>query len=93
MLVEVVDDYETLSDRAAAALTEQIRKKPDSTIGFATGERKASAIRKTLEGPLTAMVPASMVQMHRVARGIVDEEAASALDYEHHHGIAEPKEQ
>ncbi|PSQ96440.1 MAG: glucosamine-6-phosphate deaminase, partial [Bacteroidetes bacterium SW_11_64_17] len=36
MLVEVVDDYEALSDRAAEVLIEQIREQPDSTIGFAT---------------------------------------------------------
>ena len=37
MLVEVVDDYGALSDRAAEVLIEQIREQPDSTIGFATG--------------------------------------------------------
>ena len=37
MLVEVVDDYETMSDRAAEVVIEQIRRKPDSVLGFATG--------------------------------------------------------
>jgi glucosamine-6-phosphate deaminase len=64
----------------------------DEVLLLASGERKATAIKKTLEGPLTAMVPASMVQMHRVAHVIVDEAAAAELDYKHHHGIAEPKD-
>lgn len=59
---------------------------------LAGGERKAEAMKKTLEGHITAMVPASMVQMHRSAHVIVDEDAASALEYRHHHGIAEPKD-
>jgi len=33
-----------------------------------------------------------MVQMHRFAHVIIDEGAASALDYRHHDGIAEPKD-
>ena len=37
MLVQVVDDYEALSDRAAELITRQIRRKPNSVIGFATG--------------------------------------------------------
>ena len=35
--VEVVDDYEVLSDRAAEVVIKQIRKKLDSVLGFATG--------------------------------------------------------
>ena len=37
MLVEVVSDYEAISDRAAEIVTNQIRIKPDSVIGLATG--------------------------------------------------------
>ncbi|MEX0820568.1 MAG: glucosamine-6-phosphate deaminase, partial [Rhodothermales bacterium] len=37
MLVEVFDDYDAMSERAAELVTEQIRRKPDSVIGFATG--------------------------------------------------------
>lgn len=58
---------------------------------LANGERKAEAMKKTLEGHITAMVPASMVQMHRFAHVVIDQAAASELDYRHHHGIAEPK--
>ncbi len=64
----------------------------EEVLLLASGERKATAMKKTLEGHITAMVPASMVQMHRFAHVVIDDEAASELDYKHHHGIAEPKE-
>jgi len=41
---------------------------------------------------VTAMCPATIVQLHRQSHIIIDEDAASVLDYYHHHGIAEPKE-
>jgi len=50
---------------------------------IATGEAKAEAIRAAVEGPLTAMVPASMIQMHRKAYLILDRAAASLLGGEH----------
>lgn len=50
---------------------------------IATGEGKAEAVRAAVEGPLTAMVPASMIQMHRNAYVIVDRAAASRLSGEH----------
>jgi glucosamine-6-phosphate deaminase len=59
---------------------------------IASGERKAEAIRAALEGPVTGMCPATVVQMHRFAHVVIDEEAASRLQYYHHGGIAEPKE-
>lgn len=57
----------------------------------ASGEHKAEAIRSALEGPVTGMCPATVVQMHRFAHIVLDEEAASGLEYRHHGGIAEPK--
>ncbi len=56
-----------------------------------SGEGKANAIKATLEGPITAMVPATIVQLHRHASVLIDEAAASTLAYRHHHGIIEPK--
>jgi glucosamine-6-phosphate deaminase len=64
----------------------------DTLLLLASGERKATAMKKTIEGPITAMVPASIVQLHRFSHVVIDEDAASKLDYRHHHGIAEPKE-
>lgn len=57
----------------------------------ASGEGKADAIKATLEGPITAMVPATIVQLHRYAHILIDEAAASKLEYSHHEGISQPK--
>lgn len=62
-----------------------------SLLLLAHGSGKAEAIRKTLEGPITAMVPATIVQLHRRANIVIDEAAAGSLEYRHHHGISEPK--
>ena len=48
-----------------------------------SGKNKAQAIRNTVQGPITAMVPASIVQMHRKAILVVDKEAGSLLDMEY----------
>ncbi|MEV6686135.1 glucosamine-6-phosphate deaminase [Streptomyces sp. NPDC051130] len=46
---------------------------------LATGEGKAEAVAQTVEGPLSALVPASALQLHRHATVVVDEAAASKL--------------
>lgn len=46
---------------------------------LAFGRKKARAVAQAAEGPITAMVPASILQMHRRAIFILDEEAASEL--------------
>ena len=56
-----------------------------------SGAGKTDAIKATLEGPITAMVPATIVQLHRHAHILVDEAAVATLQYRHHHGITEPK--
>ena len=58
---------------------------------LASGTGKAGAIQSTLEGPVTAMIPATIVQLHRDAHTVIDEPAASKLAYHHHDGIAERK--
>jgi glucosamine-6-phosphate deaminase len=45
----------------------------------ANGKAKARAIAQAVEGPVTSMVTASAIQLHRSATVIVDEEAASEL--------------
>lgn len=53
----------------------------------AQGANKADAIAKIVEGPLTAMVPGSVLQLHQHATIIVDEAAAAGLtltDYYRH---------
>lgn len=59
----------------------------------ASGKAKAKAIAQAVEGPLTSMVPASAIQLHRDATVIVDEQAAAELtmrDYYEFIYAAEP---
>lgn len=46
---------------------------------LAWGEAKAEAVARLVEGPITAMVPASALQLHPHATVVVDTPAASAL--------------
>lgn len=46
---------------------------------LAFGKRKAAAVAAAVEGPLTASVPASALQLHEKVHFIVDEDAASEL--------------
>ena len=48
-------------------------------IILAFGDKKADAIAGAVEGPITAMNPASILQMHPVATCIIDEAAATKL--------------
>jgi glucosamine-6-phosphate deaminase len=48
-------------------------------VVLATGAAKAAAIAATVEGPVTASVPASILQMHPRCALIVDEAAAEEL--------------
>jgi glucosamine-6-phosphate deaminase len=54
---------------------------------LATGEKKANAVRDFVEGPVTSMVPASALQLHRNVIVLLDSEAAAGLSrrdyYEH----------
>lgn len=51
-------------------------------ILLASKASKAEAVKAAVEGPITAMVPASMLQMHRKAIVIVDKDAGSKLGAE-----------
>ena len=48
-----------------------------SCILLAFGEKKANALAKAVEGPITSMVPASALQLHRDAKAFLDEGSAS----------------
>lgn len=48
---------------------------------LAFGARKAEAVAGAVEGPLTAALPASVIQLHPRATVVVDEQAASALRF------------
>jgi glucosamine-6-phosphate deaminase len=47
---------------------------------LAAGQNKAKAIRETIEGPITAQVTASALQLHRDVIAILDEDAARLLE-------------
>jgi glucosamine-6-phosphate deaminase len=56
---------------------------------LATGEAKAEAVAATVEGPVSASVPASALQLHPVATLVLDRAAASALRFrEYHEAVA-----
>lgn len=60
----------------------------------ASGPSKAQAIRDMVEGPVAAVCPASILQFHRAAVVVVDEEAASLLehaDYFRHYAAVSPQ--
>jgi glucosamine-6-phosphate deaminase len=46
---------------------------------LATGANKASILAKAVEGPITAMISASAIQLHPNCKVIVDEDAARGL--------------
>ena len=48
---------------------------------IATGEAKSRPIARAVEGPVTAMVPASALQLHPHATFIVDEAAGAQLEH------------
>jgi glucosamine-6-phosphate deaminase len=56
---------------------------------LAGGENKAEAVRAAVEGPLTAMVPGSMIQMHRRAFVFLDSPAGSTLTLDHSRSLQE----
>ncbi|HNP65510.1 MAG TPA: glucosamine-6-phosphate deaminase [Woeseiaceae bacterium] len=59
---------------------------------LATGKEKAEAVRQTIEGPVSAMCPASILQMHEAVSVLLDEAAASALTLrDYYDWIAEQK--
>jgi len=55
----------------------------EQVLLVANGEGKADAIATTVEGPITAQVPATVVQMHRKATLVLDVAAASKLTGEY----------
>jgi glucosamine-6-phosphate deaminase len=52
---------------------------------LASGEAKASAVALAVEGPVTAMVPASALQLHPHVSVVIDEAAASGLRLTDHY--------
>ena len=73
--------FDSIDQVPTAAMTQGLGTILDAraVVMVAMGEGKAKAIADTVEGPVTSMVPASVLQMHRDATIVVDEAAASQL--------------
>lgn len=54
---------------------------------IALGVAKAAAVKNMVEGPMSAMWPASVLQMHTHCTVLLDEDAASELHYAEHYRI------
>lgn len=55
---------------------------------FAFGESKAAAIAGAVEGPVSSSLPGSAIQLHPLVTVIVDEAAASRLEYADYYRFA-----
>lgn len=77
--------FKTMEEVPKYAITMGIGTIMDSRqlILLATGASKADAIAKTCEGPITALVPATIVQLHPKATIIVDKPASTKLTREY----------
>lgn len=73
--------FEKIEDVPTQAITMGIGTilNAKKVILVANGANKADAIAKSLEGPITSMVPASALQLHRFATYVITEDAASKL--------------
>lgn len=74
--------FEKIEDVPTKAISMGIGSimKAKKILLVANGQGKADAIKKTLEGPITPWVPASILQLHPDVTIIVDEAAASLLE-------------
>jgi len=73
--------FGSIDDVPHTALTMGIQTilESQSILLLATGSSKAKAIRDTVEGPITASVPASALQLHPNVTLAIDRDAASGL--------------
>ena len=73
--------FASLQDVPQQAISMSIQQimKSDAIVCLVPDARKASAVQKTVEGPLTALVPASILQQHPRCCLFLDEPAAAGL--------------
>ncbi len=74
--------FETMDEVPKYAITMGVGTIMDAKelVLIASGEGKANAIKASVEGPLTAMCPASIIQMHQKAYVFVDKEASKYIE-------------
>lgn len=75
--------FDTIDDVPRHCITQGLGTilRADHLVLLAFGEGKAEAVAGAVEGPLTASLPASAIQLHPHATVVVDEAAASRLRY------------
>ena len=86
--------FDNPADQPQTALTMGIATIMDARriVLLATGSDKAEAVRQAIEGPVSAMCPASILQMHETVTVLLDDAAASALTLrEYFEWVAEQK--
>ncbi|MHC4153651.1 MAG: glucosamine-6-phosphate deaminase [Planctomycetota bacterium] len=73
--------FATLEDVPTQAISMSIRQitRSGCIIASVPDERKAEAVRQSLQGPVTDMCPASILQRHQNCKMFLDEAAASLL--------------
>jgi glucosamine-6-phosphate deaminase len=78
---ELSRNFPSASEVPSQVLTMGVGTIMDSkkVVLMATGQEKAEIIRRTIEGPITALVPASALQMHQVTKVFLDAEASQSL--------------
>lgn len=74
--------FKTPEDMPRRAITMGVGTILDSKrcVMLATGESKAAVIARAIEGPITAMVSASALQLHPHCTIVLDEKAAAGLE-------------
>jgi glucosamine-6-phosphate deaminase len=74
--------FESMDEVPRYAITMGVGTVMDSKelLLLANGDGKADAIKAAVEGPITAMCPASVVQLHRNVYVMVDKKAGSKLN-------------
>lgn len=79
--------FDSLDDVPTHCLTQGLATIMDAgeSVLVAQGDHKADAVAAFVEGPVTAMCPASILQFHRRATVVVDEAAASGLRLADHY--------
>lgn len=74
--------FDSLDDVPRHCLTQGLGTIMDarSVVLLASGSAKATAVAAMIEGPVTAMYPSSVLQLHQRATVVIDEAAAVELD-------------
>jgi glucosamine-6-phosphate deaminase len=73
--------FPSLADVPRHVLTQGLGTISDARhlLLLATGSGKAAAVQAMVEGPVSAFCPASVLQLHRHATVLLDDDAASSL--------------